>query len=228
MKPRSVNISDEAMLDSMLEAYYAGETTAGQEALIAECLRRLKPIPEKYRADAALFEALTDIRIDRDSVEIPADLAQRIARATYARTKMPRHLRFVRWTSAAAAIALLATVAVGLLRDKPDEQPVIRYAASELRKDTVSPIREIRVAGLVSDTVKKVVVSRQKAPVSQAREVVEVDPYTEVSDSTTVVEIMGNVFGKLDKTLALADRSIKKTDLALNNINETVNKILDK
>ena len=55
MKPRNIHIKSDSDLDRMLEAYYAGETTADEENAIAAYLKQFDPVPEKYAADVALF-----------------------------------------------------------------------------------------------------------------------------------------------------------------------------
>lgn len=232
MKPRSIHINTDADLDRMLEAYYAGETTSDEEIAIAAYLKQLESVPEKYAADAALFKAMAAGRKAADTVHVPADLGRRIAEATYARPRVSRYLYFVRWASMAAVITVLAVVAVKIQRqEQPSEQPV-KYVASELRRDSIVSGAGLPIADVSQDTID-VIVETTSAParaVSTAASAVAVDdnPYVEVTDSATVTRIMGEVFGKLDNTLAIAEKSIKKTDLALNNIPETINKVLDK
>ena len=220
MKPRNIHIKSDSDLDRMLEAYYAGETTADEENAIAAYLKQFDPVPEKYAADVALFKAFAAGREAMNAVHVPA----------YARPRMSRYLYFARWASMAAAIAVLAVVALKLqIHEHPNEQTVI-YAASELRRDSVAPEPEVRLADVLQDTLAIVEKPAKAVAVTKSAPKVADDdnPYVEVTDSATVARILGEVFGKLDNTLAVAGEGIKKTDLALNNIPETINKVLDK
>lgn len=230
MKPRNIHIKSDSDLDRMLEAYYAGETTADEENAIAAYLKQFDPVPEKYAADVALFKAFAAGQEAMNAVHVPADLERRIAETTYARPRMSRYLYFARWASMAAAIAVLAVVALKLqIHEHPNEQTVI-YVASELRRDSVAPEPEVRLADVLQDTLAIVEKPAKAVAVTKsAPKVAEDDnPYVEVTDSATVARILGEVFGKLNSTLAVAGEGIKKTDLALNNIPETINKVLDK
>ncbi|MDE6333836.1 MAG: hypothetical protein K2L77_04220 [Muribaculaceae bacterium] len=237
MKHYKIIIKDEADLDRLLDAYYAGETTPVHEDAIAGYFAEIDTVPAKYQADAALFKALDKERRRISEMTVPENLARCIAEATYGRRKYSRLLSYVRWLSVAAALAMFVPVAIKLIRSEPELQPVNNYAASDLRKDSLLPSARIHVAEEidaenVSDTVSIVVPAASENVVSvavagHASDRVQ-DPYTEIYDSISVTEIMQKVFGKLDNSLAMAGKGMKKKDLALNNINETVNNILSK
>lgn len=234
----NIIIKNDADLDRLLEAYYAGDTAPVHERAIAGYFAGLDAVPEKYKADAELFKALEHARESLDDICVPDDLAHRIARATYGAPKAMRRIGYVRWLSVAAALALFVPVAVNLLRSEPEAQPVNSYAASDLRKDSVLQSVEIHVAEADvdnapdndTDTVAVSATSKKTAAIAKADPVQEIenDPYIEISDSASVTEIMKMVFGKLDNSLAMAEKSIRKKDIALNDISETVNNILNK
>ena len=227
-------ISSEAELDRLLEAYYDGSATQQQIDAMARYFRSLDSVPDRYVADAALLDALIAGRAELAKTNVPAHLGQAIADATYGRSSRAAIiLRYVRWISAAAVLVLLAVVGARLQRSDAPAPELPQYAASVLRHDTVVPVVAVENAvaeSAVADTILPLSASGAAVHVAGAgvAAVLESDPYVEVTDSASVEMIVGDVLGKLGASLALADRSVRKADIALNDISETINKTLRK
>lgn len=228
MKARNIHIESDADLDRLLEAYYEGNASQEQEAAIALYLASLAAIPEKYAADAALFKAIAAERVAVEATPVPEGLADRIARATYGCTRRARFIAYLKVASIAAAIALLMVVAVKMQRREPVADRVQLYSAAELRPDSVTVHVDVAEAQEESPKPEDVKPTKPTVPVAVAKAAPVPDPYEEITDSATVASIMEEVIGKLDSTLAMADAGVHKTDLALNSIPETINKVLDK
>ncbi len=87
-----------------LDAFYAGESTPEQERELREYFAGAYDIADEFRADAAMFRAMTDA-----AAPVPEDMEQRILAATTRRR--PVHSRSIFLAvAAAAAVALLLVI----------------------------------------------------------------------------------------------------------------------
>lgn len=88
-----------------LDAFYAGESTPEQERELREYFAGAYDIADEFRADAAMFRAMTDA-----AAPVPEDMEQRILAATTGR-RTARHSRSIFLAvAAAAAVALLLVI----------------------------------------------------------------------------------------------------------------------
>ena len=210
----------------MLNRYYDGVSTPSETAQLKDFFRKTKEIPADMAADAAIFRAMD--AADTEKVAVPANLKERIVAATIG--SRPRILNWRIAVTAAASVAVLITLAVGLVHFKPSDSPdttdLLAMSDTTRQKEAadmvsvsvaVTPMETEAAEPLLAEASEQV--APPPAPVKTAT-VAEVRYTHEVTDPAEAAKIAQKVLAMLGNSLDEAQTGIKSADEAVSLIKD--------
>ena len=208
----------------MLNRYYDGVSTPSETAQLKDFFRKTKDIPADIAADAAIFRAMD--AADTEKVAVPANLRERIVAATVG--SRPRILNWRIAVTAAASVAVLITLAVGLVHFKPSDSPdttdllamsdtTRQKEAADLASIAVTTVETEAAEPLLAEASEQV--APPPAPVKTAT-VAEVRYTHEVTDPAEAAKIAQKVLAMLGNSLDEAQTGVKSADEAVSLIKD--------
>lgn len=191
----------------LLASYYDGTATGAEVNALMRYFVEANDVPDDLRIDAAIFRAMAST----PAVVVPPDLEQKIMESTIG--SRPRR-RFLNWrvtTSVAASLALVISLGMAFMHNKPAEEPV----ESTLLVSSVISKEEVVVN--TEPVEQQTVPVRQAQPVQAkvARSKPASGAYREITDSAQVVEITTRLLARLDASFNKVEYGVKKTEIAV-------------
>lgn len=208
----------------LLDAYYDGTTTAAEVDALKRYFVETDNIPADLEVDAVIFRAMAA----KPQAPVPADLQEKILKATLKARPRRRLLLWDRMAAAAAVAAVIVTLGMLFMRRevpqaaekiaqvtqirqvRPNDEPPMPEP-HETRRDArpVRPRVTNHGAGAKVVPAPKVTVDTIEPQLAAA------DPYREVTDSAQVCEITEQVLAKIDSSFDLAMTGLNETEMML-------------
>lgn len=204
-----MNTANIDKIRQLLALYYEARTNPEQEQQLTDYLLAEEQLPAELQDDAQLFRAMCALK-DRNLM--PAEFEQRLIAATCGREKPRRRARFLYWSGVAAAVVALAIVVV---HRQPQSEPSV-LPSVEIQA-TVSTVEE-------AVKVPNEYIAGNEVAVEQPVDV-EPSPYIEISTPDSAAIVVGNLFGRLGRILASADRAASLPSEIIDNTLTTINTI---
>lgn len=212
----------------MLNRYYDGVSTPSETAQLKDFFRKTKEIPADMAADAAIFRAMA--AVDTEEVAVPANLTERIVAATVG--SRPRILNWRIAVTAAASVAVLITLAVGLVHFKPSDSPDttdLLAMSDTTRQKEAADLASIAVTTVETEAAEPLLaVASEQAPLPPASlkntTVAEVRYTHEVTDPAEAAKIAQKVLAMLGNSLDEAQTGVKSADEAVSLIKDPLGK----
>ena len=190
----------------LLASYYDGAATGAEVNALMRYFVEANDVPEDLRVDAAIFRAMAST----PSVVVPSDLEQKIIESTIGSRSRRRFLNWRVAVSAAASLALLLSLGMAFMHNKPVDEPVENtlFASSFPTEEEVV----VNTESIEPESVPVRQVHPVQAKVAQHRPAS--DAYREITDSAQVVEITTRLLAKLDASFNKVEYGVKKTEIA--------------
>ncbi len=215
----------------LLEAYYDGKTSIGQEKLLCDFFGSACEIPEDLEADRQLFNALC--AVDLAKVAVPEDLKERIT--THIGNLESRERRSGKgWIKRFAVISVAASViliiALGLRfisvndnKEYETEQILAEVENPDAAEGYIVVTQKIEPQEEQSLGEKAAQTTRPKRKKQVKRQrVVKANQLKSVSDEQIAYENTERALMLLSEKLNIAHDGISKTQSTINEVNNTI------
>lgn len=234
MKPLSNEILE---IRSLLDRFYDGKSTPEEESALREFFvgADTDSLPADLRDDARLFKAMNEAVVSAADA-VPDDLESKLLAIIDENIPDKSHrgrvLRPLSWISAAATVALLLMLLPLKHDDAIDDIPSAGLVA-ENKVEVIITDTSLVVAQPDNDAngisleIPKPSQQSQMANADVAKESAgePADPYREIDDPEEAARIMADAISLLGEKLAVADRSVKKSENKINDIRTTIKNV---
>lgn len=213
----------------MLNRYYDGVSTPSETAQLKDFFRKTKEIPADMAADAAIFRAMD--AADTEKVAVPANLKERIVAATVG--SRPRILSWRIIVGAAASIAVLVSLAVGLVNFRPsdshDTTDLLAMSDTTRHREETVMVPDAVTSPEIAEADEPLLAAVSEKSITPSRPVknttvAEVRYTHEVTDPAEAAKIAQKVLAMLGNSLDEAQTGIKSADEAVSLIKDPLGK----